>query len=269
MTAVMEQFLTTYPSLPGELQAFSFVHTTAITLALTATRHARLAAARADLWHDPQHRSSTPVVDLAALQQDGSSRAWDDLILTMKPRTLGLLRQEGLSQHDAEDLFAESIAGMVKPRGDGTAVIQDLLVYEQLPALFLTIVKRRHANHLRYQQAQMRALENTVALDTIDDELTSSNWAAEAADPFSGLTLARLAEECAHTLTPLQQHILSVLYIEESASYMEVASATWFVSAVGLKASASEATRRRALDAQHDSALDQLARSLGIDRQKS
>jgi hypothetical protein len=83
------------------------------------------------------------------------------------------------------------------------------------------------------------------------------------------MTLARLAQECAHALSALQQRILSVLYIEESADYMEVASSSWFIQAAGLKASASDATRRRALDREHDSALDQLARSLGIARQKS
>lgn len=47
---------------------------------------------------------------------------------------------------------------------------------------------------------------------------------------------------------------------------MEVANAPWFAQAMNLKPGASDATRRRALDVQHDGALDLLARALGLSR---
>jgi hypothetical protein len=93
---------------------------------------------------------------------------------------------------------------------------------------------------------------------------TRADWEAEAADPSPNMILAKLAEECADRLSSLQRRILYVLYIEESAEYMEVASAPWFVQAAGLNANASAATRRRALDREHGRALDHLAQSLGI-----
>jgi len=176
---------------------------------------------------------------------------------------------------DAEDIFAEAMAGLVKLRNDGTAIIQDLLVYEQVPALFLSIVRRRAVNHIRDRHAEKRAVHCTVSLyadETADDitaQSTFAEWAAEAADPLRGMTMARLAEECSEGLSGLQQRILTVLYIEESATYMEVAASPWFVQAAGLKTAASDATRRRALDREHDSALDHLAQSLGIVRQKT
>jgi hypothetical protein len=164
---------------------------------------------------------------------------------------------------------------MVKPRKDGTAVIQDLQVYEQVPMLFLSIIRRRTVNYIRDRNAEKRAAHSTVSLHAgetsadITAQTAVAGWEAEAADPLRGMTLARLAEECAEGLSGLQQRILSVLYIEESADYMEVASSPWFIQAAGLKAGASDATRRRALDRVHDSALDHLANNLGIARRKS
>jgi DNA-directed RNA polymerase specialized sigma24 family protein len=275
MTGVVGQLMATHPVLPGALQTHAFIQSTAVKDALRATREARLASGVADLWHDPGHRGTTPVIDLMELQRHAESRLWQDLLIQLKPRALGLLRAQGVGDADAEDIFAESMAGMVKPRKDGTAVIQDLQVYEQVPSLFLSIVRRRTINHIRDRNAEKRAVHSTVSLhagessEDITAHSTFAGWAAEAADPLHGMTMARLAEECAEGLSSLQQRILSVLYVEESADYMEVASAPWFVQAMGLKASASEATRRRALDRVHDGALDHLAQSLGIARQES
>ena len=275
VTSVFEQFMTAHPVIPGSLETHAFIQSATVQAALTVTREARIASGVADLWHDPSHRGTTPVIDLVELQQKPDSRLWLDLLTEMKPRALGLLRGQGVNDMDAEDLFAEGMAGMVKPRKDGTAVIQDLLVYEQLPMLFLSIIKRRTINHIRDRHAEKRAANSTVSLhedETTEDitaQSTFAEWASEAADPLGGMTMARLAAECANGLSKLQQRILTVLYIEESADYMEVASSDWFVQATGLKVSASDATRRRALDREHDSALDLLAHSLGIARQKS
>jgi DNA-directed RNA polymerase specialized sigma24 family protein len=274
MNSVIEQLMASHPVLPGALQTHAFIQSTAVQIALSAAREARHASGSSDLWHDPEHRGSTPVIDLMELQQRPESRLWQDLFVLLKPRALGMLRGQGVDSTDAEDIFAESMAGMVKPRKDGTAIIQDLLVYEQVPALFLSIVRRRTVNHIRDRNAEKRAAHNTVSLQAVETseditaQSTFSEWAAEAADPLRGMTMARLAEECADGLSGLQQRILSVLYIEESADYMDVASSPWFVQAAGLKAGASDATRRRALDREHDSALDHLAHSLGITRQK-
>ena len=275
MNRVITQLMETHPVLPGALQTHAFIQSTAVQIALGVTREARLASGVADLWHDVGHRGTTPVIDLVELQQQPGSRLWQDLLLQLKPRAVGLLRGQGVDSADAEDLFAEAMAGMVKVRKDGTAAIQDLLVYEQLPALFLSIVRRRAVNHIRDRNAEKRAARSTVSLDadeSLEDltaQCTFSDWASESADPLKGMTMARLAEECADGLSALQQRILTVLYIEESATYMEVAASPWFTQAAGLKASASDATRRRALDRQHDSALDHLAESLGIARQKN
>lgn len=279
MVAVMDQFLAAHPgTLPSPLQCHAFIQEHAVRIALEATREARLASGDPARWHDAAHRSTTPVIDIAELQRTDAhgqliSHHWQHLHQQMKPRTIGFLRGEGIPDADAEDLFAEAIAGMVQVRKNGTAIIQDLLVYEQVPVLFLSIVRRRLSNHLRHRHAEKRAVNQTVslnaqaedALETTDHSAFTS-WEADAADPFSGLTFARLAEECANSLSTLQQHILHVLYIDESATYMEVAAAPWFINGVGIKASASDATRRRALDREHDSALDHLAQNLGIAR---
>jgi DNA-directed RNA polymerase specialized sigma24 family protein len=274
-TGALEQLMARHPVLPGALQTQAFIQSTTVQLALNETRKARQESHISDLWHDPGHRGTTPVIDLTELQQQPDSRLWQDLLIELKPRAFGLLRGQGVDGGDAEDVFAEAMAGMVTPRKDGTAVIHDLLVYEQVPMLFLSILRRRTINHIRDRNAQKRSAHNTLSLQAEEDsgDITAQSavaeWAAETADPLHGMTLARLAEECADGLSGLQQRILSVLYIEESADYMEVASSPWFLESAGLKASASDATRRRALDRVHDSALDHLAQSLGITRRQN
>lgn len=274
-THTLDRLMASHRVLPGALQTHAFIQSTAVELALKTTREARLSSGISDLWHDAAHRGTTPVIDLRELQLHSDSRLWQDLLVQLRPRAFGLLQGQGVEGADAEDIFAEAMAGMVKPRADGGAAIQDLLVYEQVPLLFLSIVRRRAVNHIRDRNAEKRDARSTVSIHaneaSVDVTASSAvaDWAAEAADPLHGMTLARLAEECAEGLSPLQQRILSVLYIEESADYMEVASSSWFSEAVGLKANASDATRRRALDREHDSALDHLAQSLGIARRKS
>ena len=277
MVQVMEQFICTHPLLPGEMQCRAFLQANAVRVALEMTSKARRESGDPALWHDGAHRSSTPVIDITELQHTDAnghlvSPRWNDLHEQMKPRVLGFFRKQGVPEADAEDLFSESITGLARARGIGTAAIQDLLVFEQVPALFLTIARQRLNNYLRHRHAAKRDVLQTLSLDEHDDvvdktEQTSfASWAADEADPFSGLTFARLAEECAHGLSVLQQRILSVLYIEESASYMEVATSSWFIHAIGLKSGASDATCRRALDREHDSALEHLAQRLGISR---
>ena len=278
MRQVMEQFMTAYEDLPGELQCRAFIQSHAVSLALELTRKRRLDTGNPGLWHDSDHRPTTPLVDLSGLQnldEDGTAKgeSWSFLHEQLKPRAVGLLGSEGVPAADAEDLYQESFAGLLQVRRNGTTVIHDLHVYEQLPPLFLTIVRRKLAKYIRHRHAAKRAVTVTESLDAVDDfnsvavERRSFDvWAAGEADALSGLTFARLAEECAGVLSALQQRILTILYIEESANYMEVASSSWFGVAAGLKPGASEATCRRALDRVHDEALDALARGLGLNR---
>jgi hypothetical protein len=273
MVAVMNSLMDTFGHLPGELQCRAFIHSQAVRLALESTRAARAASANPQLWHDPAHRRSTPALDLAAMQREPHSPVWAQLLISLKPVSLQLLRSDGLSDADAEDVFAEALAGLVQTRASGTAILQDLLVYEQLPSLFTSILRRRQSNFLRDSQAAKRSAAKTISLHSEDPSLPQltdhqswSQWLADEADPLRGMTLTRLATECGHCLSPMQQHILSVLYIQESMSYMELAASPWFLQAVGLKATASEATLRRALDSQHDSALDLLAQCIGLPR---
>ena len=278
MSQVMEDLMKCYDQLPGELQCRAFIQSSAVSSALETTRRQRLATGVADLWHDSAHRPTTPVIDLSNLQSaapDGSLNGarWSDLHKELRPRALGYLRGEGVSDADADDLFAEALTGLIHVRKNGSAVIQDILVYEQLPMLFMTIIRRKLANFLRHRHAARRAVNVTESLDSEEDMLVSSadqksfsTWASDAADPFNGLTFARLAEECARGLSALQQKIFCVLYVEESATYMEVACSNWFAKAADLKPTASDATRRRALDKEHDEALEILAESLGLPR---
>ena len=278
MTAVLEELMASYSQLPDEFQCHAFVQTTAVRLALEVTRKARLESGDPTLWHDASHRATTPALNLTELQRTDASgqlvsKEWTDLHRELKPRGLSFLRHEGVAEADAEDLFAEAMVGMVQKRKSGTAVIHDLVVYEQTPTLFLSILRRRLNNHIRHRHAEKRNAQHTVSLDASEDDAYEPTewhafnaWAADSADPFSGMTFARLAEECAAVLTPLQQRIMTALYIEESATYMEVASSAWFAAATQLKPDASSATRRRRLDHEHDTALDHLAASLGIER---
>jgi hypothetical protein len=205
MVAVMDALMDTFDQLPGELQCRAFIHSQAVRLALESTRAGRAAASNPELWHDPTHRRSTPALDLAAMQREPHSPVWAQLLLGLKPMSLHLLRGDGLSDTDAEDIFAESLAGLVQTRASGAAILQDLLVYEQLPPLFTSILRRRQSNFLRDSQAAKRSAAKTISLHSEDpaipqltDHQSWSQWLADEADPLRGMTLTRLANECGH-----------------------------------------------------------------------
>jgi hypothetical protein len=271
MTQVMNEFMVRFDEMPSVMQSRGFIQQRVVRVALEATRAARLATGNPSLWHDESHRGTTPVLDLTALQSDPKSQVWQTVLTQMRPRALGYLLKEGISETDGEDIFAEAVASIVRERSDGSRALDEILVYEQFPPFVVTVVKRRMLNFLRDRGAAKRSRCQTVSLHEDEEALRNAEreiaagWAAEENDPLRGLTLERLSNECAHCLTALQLRILTELYITESASYMEVARSPWFIAAAGVKG-ASDATRRRALDHEHATALDKLAECLGIPR---
>jgi DNA-directed RNA polymerase specialized sigma24 family protein len=275
---VFSEMKNCFPVFPSTFRILDFLRGRSISLALERTQQQRLQQGFSDLWHDPDDDSGLGGIDMDALQAGSHSyacnQAWHTVTSVLRPRAIGLCVGPLISTSDAEDVFMEALTDLAKEQADGRSLIEQLHVYEQIPATLLTIVKRRCTDLLRHQTAQRRDSrlltfipEEAVGPSALDKAPTN-DWQSAQDDPYHGLTFAQIASECAHCISPLQQRILSALYVMESDSYMDIANAAWFASATGLRPDVSAATKRRTLDREHDGALTALAACLGLQQKK-
>jgi hypothetical protein len=267
-----------FPNCPGQAELFAHLRQQAVERALALTREERRRSGNPLLWHEGFGHSDQAWIDLELLQQTfplnpAGQGEWLALSKRLRPTALHLVQAGGtLSLEDAEDIFQESLTAFFSCPPGRSSLIQQLAVFEQIPPTFSTVVKRRTADWLRHELAQKRDRRMQLSVDhkfdsdgaelQVTDSASFADWQAALHNPYQSTAFDKLMHESQRLLTPLQQRILTELYILESGSYMEIAQSHWFCQASGVHAGASAATKRRALDREHDAALALLKQAM-------
>ncbi len=204
---------------------------------------------------------------------DGALTApqWSDAMPILRRRADAFLAKRSIPLDDRDDVFMETIAELLKP-GDGP--LDRMLVFEELPLLFGTMMDRRAISWLRKQNAQKR---DARAAQSLDDQPPDSagEWLpgslvrdivkaneSRTAKPWEHATWERIQERCAAALTAFEWHVLGAYLVEASHSLLELASDSWVLEQMEIPASASESKRRRALNSYLETALARLGRAL-------
>lgn len=204
---------------------------------------------------------------------DGSLSApqWADAVPILRRRADAFLTKRAIPLDDRDDVFMETISELLKP-GDGP--LDGMLVFEELPLLFGTMMDRRAISWIRKKKAQKR---DARAAQSLDDQPPDSagEWLpgslvrdivkaneSRIAKPWEYATWERIQERCASALTAFEWHVLGAYLVDASHSLLELASDSWVLEQMEIPASASESKRRRALNSYLETALARLGHAL-------
>lgn len=276
---VFEDLPRVWPRLPAHAELLGWLQREAQQRALVHTARQRAATCQPDLWHDPAWQPGEPVLDMAALRRRDarggySSPEWQRLHDVLKRRALRILpgvRHGALTlpESAADDVFMEALAELIRERPEKGTLLDELPLWEHVPPVFNTIVKRRGIDWLR-REAQRKNEPNASSRQSSFDDpdthlaevLPDPASSGGVSDPLHGVTFDRIYRACAKCLTDIQWHIITAIYIEETATRLDLASNEDLLRQLDVSPASSESTRRRAINAQLEAAITHLAECL-------
>lgn len=277
--AVFEALPKAWPRLPGSAELLGWLQREAQQRAIAHTAAQRAATGRADLWHDPAWQPGEPVLDMHALRRRDSRGGYSSpecqrLHDVLKRRALRILPGvrngiAALPESAMDDVFMEALTELIKERPEKGTLLDELPLWEHVPAVFNTVVKRRGIDWLR-REGQRKNEPNAPGRQTSFDDpdahlaetLPEPDSVGAAFNSLHGVTFDRIYRACEKCLTPIQWHVITALYIEESATRLDLASDEDLLRQLDVSPASSVATRRRAINAQLEAAIAHLAECL-------
>jgi hypothetical protein len=271
---VFSDFLAAFPQRPGTWESVLHWLTSRVRpLALAAVAEERRQSADWQRFRDPKKTVWVRNPDFDALRSrspDGAllSREWDLAAPILWKGVQPVFLRLGIAEEDARDIQNETLAELT--RASKTAgTLEKLLVFEELPKLFATMIERRTISWLRKTTAVKRRPMNPAFTDRLDDpdNATARHLAAPltgpaGASPWAHAGFDRIRHACRSVLTDFEWHLVEALFVEGSHSRGELVNDAWILEQLGISASASESKRRRHLNVFLDEALARLGRAL-------
>lgn len=216
--------------------------------------------------HDPEDPRYDRNLDLDRLQKRDDERhfgdrEWNSLPGLLRPLAFATLQRRGITGHDAEEVFNDSLAELVRERRESRrAPIQDPTVFEELIPLHTRIVGFRAVDWYR----RRGALKNRPNAGSSFEEMTGEGeqvrqFEDDKADPDLP-TFERIYRECREALDPREWELVYTLFVAQSATVQDLIADPAFCRRHGLSASGS--TRRRQLNQQVTEALRKIRENL-------
>ena len=257
-----------FDEFPGEAEfsAKALLETVSSTLQSVAAE--RRETSDHQLHHDPDDARYEQNLSLDRLQRHDPEkgfhdREWNGLPPVLKPLALGTLNRKGIKGADAEDVFVETLAELVREReGSGHAPIQDPTVFEELIPLHMRIVGFRAIDYYR----RRGALKNQPNSGSSLDELTENpdhamQFEDHSADPDTP-TFEKIYKECEEALTKTEWELIFILYVNQSATIQDLITDDDFCDKIGMKPGISGSTRRRVLAEMVEEALEKIRENM-------
>lgn len=219
--------------------------------------------------HDPDDARYPHNLHLDHLQRHDAERGfdhpeWNRLPDLLRPLAFAQLAKKSIEGPDAEDLFLEILAELARERGsDGVAPISELTVFEEIVPLQHKMLQFRSIDWHRRREAQKNRTNTGPSLDALSDD---PDRPMQFADPDSagGATpkFDRIYAECREALSDDEWRLVVTLYVARTATVTDLVDDPGFCASLGVKAGASESTRRRAINAKVEGALEKLRECL-------
>ncbi len=268
--ATLEKLMNHFPVLPARAEALAFLQEQARLDSLKATATAREEIRDPLVWREPEWLPGGPgllVSDLDALEISAKNRAWQTLIDSVRTLISSIIRRQGVAEPDVEDTFFEVISELnfLRPAKQ-TRLLDEMDVFEQLPRL-LSVVARNHAvGVMRKQSTRKNQPNNPKQTDSLSDPDSPGQRVADSRstlwhdDPFSLLTFDQIYQGCRDALSEIQWRIIIGLFIDE-LQVIDLCHDEELGRLMNFSGR-SDATRRRHIGEQLQTALDQLAACL-------
>jgi DNA-directed RNA polymerase specialized sigma24 family protein len=255
---VMRNITMDFERLPGEAEFAARV--------IEGTTEATRDIVAGELHHDPADRRYPQNLDLDRLQRVHPERGyqdseWNRLPDILRPLALATLSRKGIKGHDAEDVFIETIAELVRERDDQRkAVIQEPTVFEEIIPLHSQIVQFRAIDWYRRRGAQKNQPNTGDSFDVLTgDSERPRQFEDESA---TAVTFERIYKECQEALSPVEWQLVYALYVSQSATVQDLVRNDKVCAKLGIKPGASDSTRRRAISELVEGALEKIRENL-------
>ena len=218
--------------------------------------------------HDPEDRRYDQNLDLDRLKKHDpehgfQDREWNRLPDLLRPLAFATLSRKGIKGPDAEDVFIDTLAELVREREDGRgAPIMDPTVFEEIVPLHARIVGFRAVDWYRRRGTLKNQPNNGDSLDALTDNPDGPvQFEDTSADP-ERTTFESIYDECKDVLSPAEWDLIFRLYVAQSHTIQDLIKDDGFCLRAGIKASASGSTRRRVLAAQVEAVLEKMKEHL-------
>ena len=257
-----------YDEFPGEAEfsAKALLETVSATLQTVAKE--RRETSDHQLYHDPDDKRYERNLNLDRLQRHDPEkgfhdREWNDLPPVLKPLALATLNRKGIKGADAEDIFVETLAELVREReGSGHSPILDPAVFEEIIPLHIRIVGFRAIDWFR----RRGSLKNQPNAGSSLEELTDNpdhavQFVDHSADP-AAITFEKIYKDCEEALTKGEWELIFILYVNQTATIQDLIADDVFCAKVGIKPGVSGSTRRRVLAEFVEQALEKIRENM-------
>ncbi len=257
-----------YDEFPGEAEftAKALLETVSAILQSVATQ--RRASSDHQLYHDPEDKRYERNLDLDRLQlhdpeKGFHDREWGNLPPVLKPLALATLNRKGIKGPDAEDVFVETLAELVREReGSGRSPILDPTVFEEIIPLHIRIVSFRAIDWFR----RRGSLKNQPNSGSSFEELTENpdraiQFEDHSADPHAH-TFANIYKQCEEALSKDEWELIFILYVNQTATIQDLIADEHFCAKMGMKPGISGSTRRRILAELVEEALEKIRENM-------
>lgn len=268
-----EEFLEQFREPPAAWETvLHWLATRAAPKALVMVAELRRNEKNPNLARDPQRLGWERNPDFAALRQRTNqgaltSREWSVVDPILWRRSAPILARMGIGDDDARDVYMETLAELVQARND-SGPLEKMLIFEELPRFFATMVERRAISWQRKQSARKRQPVNPALQERLDDADNPLSFtladpkSITGNDPWGHLSFDRIYKACKNTLTDLEWHLVTTLFVEGTQTRLELAGDPWVLEHLGIGGAASESKRRRRLNLFIEEALSKLGRRL-------
>lgn len=228
----------------------------------------RRSSADPQVYHDPEDRRYEQNLDLDRLKkrdpENGfQDREWNRLPALLRPLALATLSRKGIKGHDAEDVFNDTLAELVRERENGGgAPIMDPTVFEELIPLHSRIVGFRAVDWFRRRGTLKNQPNNGDSLDALTDNADAPMQFEDPSSDPERPSFESIYQECQSALSTFEWDLVFRLYVAQSHTIQDLIKDDEFCVRAGIRASASGSTRRRALAEQVETALEKIREHL-------
>ena len=219
------------------------------------------------LHHDPSDRRYPQNLDLDRLQHAHPQRGfsdpeWNRLPQVLRPLALATLSRKGIHGHDAEDVFNDTLVELIRERAESRiAPIQEPRVFEELIPLHSRIVQFRAIDWFRRRSALKNQPKSGESFDALTGDPDRPRQFEEPSSR-EDISFERIYAECREALSPREWQLIYHLYVAQTATVQDLVEDDAFCAQLGLRAGASASTRRRAISAMVEEALEKIRENL-------
>ncbi len=224
-----------------------------------------------DLLRDPQKalwekNPAFPDLILRGPAGQLSHPDWNIAEPVLWHRAAPIYRRMNISENDARDVYAETVADFLRARPEETCPMRQMLVFEELPRLFAVIAERRAISWIRKQTTlKMQPNQNGFSLDDPDSGLAARLQQPRPLaieDPLANIHFDQIRETCRSALSDFEWHLIEILFVEGNETREELIAHDWVLEELKVDFSSSRSTKLRRLNVVIADALSSLGQAL-------